>query len=97
VFYVDGRCEIHAAKPKECRESWCGMPEVPEGEPTLHMRVAEEWQDRQGQIVELLGYEPKLPQVTFLDALDFLLGTIDSKLSWAEVVEVYDEEEGGGV
>lgn len=54
VFYRDERCQIHEAKPHECRERWCG--ERTPG--TTHEDVARAWSEYQGQIAELLGREP---------------------------------------
>jgi Fe-S-cluster containining protein len=56
VFYKDERCQIHAAKPVECRERWCGDRSHATG--MTHEDVAMAWKDHQGQITELLGNEP---------------------------------------
>ena len=56
IFYKDERCQIHAAKPVECRERWCGDRSDASG---THAEVAMAWKDHQGQITELLGREPE--------------------------------------
>jgi Fe-S-cluster containining protein len=53
VFYENGRCRIHAAKPHECRESLCTGPRG-----YVHEDTAKAWTEHQGQIRELLGREP---------------------------------------
>lgn len=55
VFYQEGRCTIHAAKPFECREYV--HTETDSG--TRHEDVAKAWEDHQDQIEELLGREPE--------------------------------------
>lgn len=55
VFYQGGRCAIHAAKPHECRERWCG-DRTPA---TAHRDVASAWTGHQDVIGELLGREPE--------------------------------------
>jgi Fe-S-cluster containining protein len=58
VFYVKGRCQIHAAKPHECAMAHHDVP--PTGEVRArHRRVAMAWRDRQPQVAELLGREPE--------------------------------------
>jgi Fe-S-cluster containining protein len=74
TFYVDGRCEIHAAKPFECRQWYC---QADPSTLTPHVEVARVWVPYQAQIAELLGAEPELPPVTLLDVLDFTMGMID--------------------
>jgi Fe-S-cluster containining protein len=58
VFLTDDeRCSIHAVKPHECRQHWCG--EVRSQVDDRHKDVAEAWQGHQDQIKELLGREPE--------------------------------------
>lgn len=54
VFYKDGRCEIHEAKPYECAAYVCSETDVDE----RHLEVALAWREHQRQITELLGREP---------------------------------------
>lgn len=55
VFYKKGRCEIHAVKPRECRE--VHHEGTPDG---LHKKMADKWRSKraQAQIRKLLGVEP---------------------------------------
>lgn len=56
VFYVEGRCQIHEAKPYECRAYWCGMKR---GDALSHEEVGRRWAgEPQEQIRTLLGREP---------------------------------------
>jgi len=56
VFYQGERCQIHAAKPAECRERFCG--DRGNARDMTHEDVAMAWTDHQGQITELLGGDP---------------------------------------
>jgi hypothetical protein len=56
VFFKDGRCEIHAAKPFECAALAHGDSNDAIYE--RHKAVATEWIAHRGQIVDLLGDEP---------------------------------------
>jgi Fe-S-cluster containining protein len=54
VFFEEGRCRIHRAKPHECAVSWCGgCP------PDTHYTTATAWEGHQDQIRGLLGREPQ--------------------------------------
>jgi Fe-S-cluster containining protein len=55
VFYENGRCRIHRAKPHECREALCDGS----GSPSIHEDTAMAWKEHQGQVAELLGREPE--------------------------------------
>ena len=57
VFYQHGRCTIHAVKPFECRESWCGMDRTTGR--GMHREATESWVDYQREIAELLGRDPE--------------------------------------
>jgi len=57
VFYQEGRCQIHEAKPHECREYWCGAPASDEA--PRHRGVAKAWEANQEQLTDLLGREPE--------------------------------------
>ena len=72
VFYKDERCQIHAAKPFECRARWCGDL----GPSTVHLDTAGEWNapEHQGQIRDLLGREPE--EAEFEGGLSSLFGSI---------------------
>lgn len=59
VFFQDGRCAIHAAKPYECRATLHG-----DGDAVVaarHYQVAQAWRNEaaQAQIRALLGREPE--------------------------------------
>lgn len=55
VFFVNGRCSIHAAKPHECREAFHGTPL-----PGVHRGILDAWNnpEAQAQIERLLGAKP---------------------------------------
>ena len=55
VFYKDQRCQIHAVKPHECRDLWCGEP----APSTIHLDTAKAWAAHQDVIAALLGREPE--------------------------------------
>lgn len=71
----DNRCEIHAAKPFECAQWYCGMTK--EELPVQHVDVARAWTDHQSQIAELLGHDPEPPPVTLFDVVDFLCAELE--------------------
>lgn len=55
TFYKGGLCEIHAAKPFECKRLLHG-----EGEMGAHKEAANAWRgEHQKQVMELLGREPE--------------------------------------
>lgn len=54
VFYRHGRCQIHPAKPHECRVQWCGAVSG-----SVHRDTAMAWKGHQGQVSALLGREPE--------------------------------------
>jgi Fe-S-cluster containining protein len=54
----DKRCRIHAAKPHECRQAWCGQDDRSGEARHRHQEVATAWIGHQDQIAELLGDEP---------------------------------------
>lgn len=62
VFYENGKCNIHAAKPRECA-LW---DHTMENEAGLENKetIRDEWKENQGQITELLGRKPILPVPT---------------------------------
>lgn len=60
VFYVNGKCDIHEAKPYECKEYLHGTPsDLLEDR---HYKVAEKWNtpENQKQIQKLLRRPPKV-------------------------------------
>lgn len=56
VFFQEGKCAIHAAKPHECRMYIHQEPN--ESVHERHEAVATAWRDNQAQIEELLGRTP---------------------------------------
>ena len=58
IFFKEGRCAIHAAKPFECRELFCGEP-MYKGKET-HRAAAMSWDNMTSQklIVDFLGHAP---------------------------------------
>lgn len=69
-LFKDGNCKIHGAKPFECSEyiHTCTMEEVG----VAHKSCMEAWRDHQGQIEELLGRKPAVPDISFADILSIL-------------------------
>lgn len=59
VFFQDGDCRIHDAKPHECAAYWCG--ELHGANILRHARVRDAWRspEHQAQITDLLGREPE--------------------------------------
>lgn len=70
VFYIDGRCDIHAAKPYECATARCDA-EVPAD---WHEQTGATWAPHQDTITRLFGYAPEQPECDAVDALSLLLG-----------------------
>lgn len=60
VFFVNGQCSIHAVKPYECRDMWCGDA----GSPLAHAATALAWEVYQEQIHDLLGRRPVATEYT---------------------------------
>lgn len=56
VFFKDGRCSIHEAKPFECKQMLHTESHIIIHE--RHLDVAKAWKPEQGQIRQLLGREP---------------------------------------
>ena len=67
VFFQEGRCQIHAAKPFECRDALCTSKES-----DAHSQAAQAWDkpEHQAQIRELLGREPQAEEYGIDDAID---------------------------
>jgi Fe-S-cluster containining protein len=59
VFYVNGKCDIHEAKPYECKEYF--HDQLSDSLVDRHYKVAEKWNTpaNQKQIQKLLGHSPK--------------------------------------
>lgn len=55
AFYKDERCQIHAAKPHECRERFCGDRDPG----STHEDTAMAWREHQDAVAKLLGREPE--------------------------------------
>jgi hypothetical protein len=56
IFYREGRCSIHTAKPFECHEVVCTSP----GDRSAHEAAGQAWNTpgNQAQIARLLGCDP---------------------------------------
>lgn len=79
TFYKGGRCEIHAAKPAECREAWCGDADAhaalgADGRTARRYSLfVLPWRgEPQRQIVSLLGREPVQSAVSIFDLFKLL-------------------------
>lgn len=57
IFLQDGLCQIHAAKPHECRVY--DHTKSPEEIKAVKRQIVQEWGTQQEQIVTLLRREPK--------------------------------------
>lgn len=75
VFFKNGKCQIHAVKPFECKEVYHGTTETEGAE--LHLGVAKEWNKKQKQIVDLLEEKPQIPDEGFIP-----LKSDDGLLPW---------------
>jgi Fe-S-cluster containining protein len=69
----DDRCEIHEAKPYECRSYWCGKEETKAESISVHEETAQLWRAHQDQPTALLGRAPQLEDVSLLDIIGTLL------------------------
>lgn len=65
VFFEEGRCKIHAARPIECKIAHHAVQVVGHGQ---HLAVAQTWVDHQEEIVALLGREPEKAEYSVFDA-----------------------------
>lgn len=57
VFFQEGRCQIHEARPHECRRYF--HTDTHAETHAVHHEVAATWGEHQDQIQELLGREPE--------------------------------------
>lgn len=69
IFYKNGLCEIHDAKPHEC--ATVSHDETPPDD--WHKRTADSWKPVQEQVTDLLGFEPEEPEFSLLDAFSMML------------------------
>ena len=70
IFYENGLCSIHSVKPFECREFIHSEDDGLSGK--RHKAVADAWQDKQAQIVELLGREPEAEETSIFDIFSWV-------------------------
>ena len=68
IFYVGGRCGIHANKPHECATARCDI-EQPED---WHLQTARAWVGREQVVCGLLGKEPGRPAPSMIDAMSMM-------------------------
>lgn len=71
IFFENGKCSIHPAKPLECRIYDHTKPHEKASE--NHMKIMELWKDHQSQPEQLLGKKPDPPKPTLFDALEIML------------------------
>lgn len=72
VFFEEGRCAIHAAKPHDCAFTNPCLPQTDERAAMLtrdRARTVTLWKRQQGQIRELLGRKPRAAAWSPLEAL----------------------------
>lgn len=69
VFYKEGKCQIHAAKPWECLQAWHEEPSS--GVPKK--QAAETWREHQADFQELMGREPVFKEPELAELLQFSL------------------------
>lgn len=67
VFYENGLCSIHPVKPYECRTYF--HDENKDTVNKRHKAVAEAWQNKQEQIIQLLGREPESEEFSIFNML----------------------------
>jgi Fe-S-cluster containining protein len=58
IFYIDGKCDIHEAKPYECKKA-AHEPSPRDEADARHEAVAKAWKGHQDQPKQLLGYASK--------------------------------------
>lgn len=80
VFYVEGRCQIHAVKPFECQSSLHNQGEEVTSE--RHKEVTQAWVEHQDQPVELLGREPKATE--YNGGWGGMFGSLFSYSAWED-------------
>ena len=67
VFFNDGKCGIHSAKPYECK-----VYDHRHKNPNVHEEVAKYWSEHQDKIKNLIGSDPATPEVGIFDFLEML-------------------------
>ena len=73
VFFKNGLCEIHTAKPFECKMSFHGDGEIGPKDTDRHLNVAKSWLNHQPQIKLFLGRKPKVSDADFMDWVSLLV------------------------
>jgi Fe-S-cluster containining protein len=72
VFFKEGRCSIHEAKPRECRfaDHTKTMEECSED----RGKMVDEWkkEEHQQYIADILGYKPVKPEAGIFDIFGLL-------------------------
>ena len=70
VFYADGRCGIHAAKPHECATAKHDVAQPDD----WHRRTMSAWDNKKSQalILELLGRDPERSEPSWADVFEII-------------------------
>jgi hypothetical protein len=82
TFFQEGLCQIHEAKPHECR--WAHHSRTNEEAAGEHRRIAEAWKNHQEEVERLLGRKPEMP-VPSLSLLLSLMQVFGSEKSYDRV------------
>lgn len=71
VFFVDGLCDIHEAKPLECRRAHHSIKRHQNAVVEEHLAVAKMWNNEadQARVRALLGEEPWIPEGSMFGGL----------------------------
>lgn len=76
-FFQNGLCDIHGAKPEECRAAHHDI----DVEMSREHRdtIVDRWRNSQDEVVRLLGREPQLAVPTHAEAVDMMLADMRRK------------------
>lgn len=70
IFFKDGECSIHAAKPNEC--SFSDHTKTDDECMENRKQIMEAWKDNQGEVERLLGRTPVKPQAGIFDMFSLM-------------------------
>ena len=73
VFLKNDRCQIHAAKPRECRETFHNTSDT--RSMAMRIDIVRKWRTRQEQPRKLLGREPVTRRCSPFDFLSSMFGS----------------------
>ena len=78
VFFKDDKCDIHDAKPNECRF----YDHAQEDDVCFENRnkIVEKWRENSEEIVRLLEREPQLVEPSLMESMDMVIDSIRSQM-----------------